>query len=169
MRGQFVPSFYKFMQVKNIINQTIREVIEERPDLFIVNQDISESLDIRITVDGDKLVNISDCIAISRKIENALDRDQYDFSIKVQSPGADEPLQVPRQYHKHVGRTLKLKTATEKIEGKLVEVKDNHIKLTWKSREKKPRGKGKITVKYDKTIPFNAIEKANIKLTFNKN
>ncbi len=157
------------MQVRDIVEQVIQEVLSDRNDLFIVKNVISEGLDIHLTIDGDELVNISDCIEISRKIEQSLDRDEFDFSIKVQSPGADEPLVYPRQYKKHVGRKLKLKTASEKIEGTLKKVTDEGVELAWKVREKKPVGKGKVTVKYEKTIPFHKIEKANIKLTFNKN
>lgn len=170
MRGQFVPSFFKFMQqVKEILNHIIEEVLSERPDLFIIEHKVSEGLDINLTIDGDEHINVSDCIDLSRKIEKALDRDEYDFSIKVQSPGADEPLVLPRQYKKHVGRTLKITTSAEEIEGKLVKVENDNIQITWKAREKKPKGKGKVTVKYDKTIPYDDIKKANIKLTFNKN
>jgi len=157
------------MQVRETVQQVIQEILSDRKDLFVVKNEISENLDIKLTIDGDDLVNIKDCIEISRNIEQALDRDKFDFSIKVQSPGADEPLIYPRQYKKHVGRKLKLKTATETIEGNLVKVTDQGVELTWKAREKKPVGKGKVTVKYEKTIPFKAIEKANIKLTFNKN
>lgn len=157
------------MQAKEILNHTIQDILSDRPDLFIVQQYISEGLDINLTIDGDKLINVSDCIDLSRKIEKALDRDEYDFSIKVQSPGADEPLIFLRQYNKHIGRTLIVKTATEKIEGKLVKVDNDQIELKWKVREKKPKGKGKMTVNYEKTIAYNDIEKANIKLTFNKN
>jgi ribosome maturation factor RimP len=157
------------MQAKDIIEQAISAIFEERTDLFLVNKHISDGLDINLTIDGDELVNVSDCISVSRKIEAALDRDLYDFSIKVQSPGADEPLVDKRQYKKHIGRKLKLKTDTEKIEGKLVEVNDNEIRLTWKSREKKTKGKGKITVEHDKTFPFETIKEASIKLIFNKN
>ena len=157
------------MQAKDIIEQTISKILEERSDLFVINQHISDALDINLTIDGEDLINVTDCIEVSRKIEFALDRDVYDFSIKVQSPGADEPLVDKRQYKKHIGRKLKLKTATENIEGRLVEVDDNHIRLTWKSREKKPKGKGKMTVKYDKTFPFAEIKEASIKLMFNKN
>ncbi|MBS3739587.1 MAG: ribosome assembly cofactor RimP [Bacteroidetes bacterium] len=157
------------MQAKAIIEQTISKILEERSDLFVINQHISDALDINLTIDGEDLVNISDCIEISRKIESALDRDLYDFSIKVQSPGADEPLVDKRQYKKHIGRKVKLKTESQNVEGRLVEVDDDKIRLTWKSREKKPKGKGKMTVKYDKTFAFSEIKEASIKLMFNKN
>ncbi len=157
------------MQARDIIEHTISSIFEDRTDLFIVNKHISDGLDINLTIDGDELVNVSDCIAVSRKIESALDRDLYDFSIKVQSPGADEPLTDKRQYKKHIGRKLKLKTESEDIEGKLLEVNEDEIRLTWKSREKKPKGKGKMTVEHDRTFPFETIIEANIKLMFNKN
>jgi ribosome maturation factor RimP len=157
------------MQAREKVEQVIQDILSERNDLFIIKKVISDGLDINLTIDGDELVNISDCIEISRKIEKSLDRDEYDFSIKVQSPGADEPLVSPRQYKKHIGRKLKLKTANEDIEGTLVSLTDEGVELHWKAREKKPVGKGKRTVKYEKTIPFKDIEKANIKITFNKN
>jgi ribosome maturation factor RimP len=157
------------MQVQELINQTIQDILAERGDLFVVKQHITSNLDINLILDGDELVNIKDCIDISRRIENTLDREEYDFSIKVQSPGADEPLLLPRQYKKHVGRKIRVETAEDTFEGNLVEVDENAIHLSWKARERKPKGKGKITVKYERTIPFKAIEKANIKLTFNTN
>ncbi len=156
------------MQVKQILDNTIKDILQERPDLFIVDENVSNGLDINLTIDGDELISVKDCIAVSRKIEQAIDRDEYDFSIKVQSPGADEPLLLPRQYRKHIGRTLKVKTDEDKFEGKLVSVETDFIQIAWKAREKKPKGKGKITVKHDIKIPFENIEKANIKLTFNK-
>lgn len=157
------------MQVEELINQTIQNILSERSDLFVVKLSISSGLDINLTIDGDELVNISDCIDVSRKIEQALDREQYDFSIKVQSPGADEPLLLPRQYKKHVGRKLDLKTTKGEYEARLDEVNDNEIKISWKTREKKPNGKGKITVNHQEIVPFEIIEQAKIKITFNKN
>lgn len=167
MRGHDVPSFYNYMQPIEKINKVIEEALATRGDLFVVDSVISTNLDIHLTIDGDKLVNISDCIDMSRKIEHNLDREEFDFSIKIQSPGADEPLLLPRQYHKHIGRVIKLKTNEGKFEGKLENLDDDSITLVWKTREKKPIGKGKVTVKHEKQIPFKDIVKANIKLTFN--
>lgn len=155
------------MQAIEKINKLIEEAINSREDLFIVSSSISNNLDINLVIDGDNLVNISDCIEISRKVEHNLDREEFDFAIKVQSPGADEPLILPRQYKKHIGRTLKLKTIEGKFEGKLEDIDENSIKIVWKTREKKAIGKGKTTVNYEKQIPFTEIEQANIKLTFN--
>lgn len=155
------------MQAIELINKCIESAMQSRPNLFIVSSHISNGLDINLTIDGDELVNISDCIDLSRAIEHNLDREEMDFSIKVQSPGADEPLLFPRQYKKHIGRTLKLKTTEGKLEGKLSNVNEDGILLVWKTREKKPVGKGKVTVTHEKEISFKDIEQAKIKLTFN--
>ncbi len=157
------------MQLEKIIDQTIQTILSEHEDLFVVKKHISANLDINLVIDGDRLINISDCINVSRKIENALDRDQYDFSIKVQSPGADEPLLLSRQYPKHVGRKLAVITKDNIFEGKLEAADETGIKLSWKTREKKPNGKGKMTVNYEKEIVFAEIEQAKVKITFNKN
>lgn len=155
------------MQAIDKINKLIEEAINTREDLFIVSSSVSNSLDINIVIDGDNLVNISDCIEMSRKVEHNLDREELDFSIKVQSPGADEPLVLPRQYKKHIGRTLKLRTKDGKFEGRLEDIDENSLLIVWKTREKKAIGKGKVTVKHEKQIPFKEIIQANIKLTFN--
>ena len=155
------------MEAKELIENCIQIALEARPNLFIVSKHISQGLDINLTIDGDELVNISDCIDLSRAIEHNLDREEMDFSIKVQSPGADEPLLFIRQYNKHIGRTLKIKTKEDKFEGKLDKVDNNSVSISWKAREAKPVGKGKTTVSYNKEINFDEIEQAQIKLTFN--
>ena len=42
----------------------------------------------------------------------------------------------------------------------------NEIVLEWKAREPKPIGKGKVTVQKTATIPYQNIDKAQIKLVF---
>ena len=72
-----------------------------------------------------------------------------------------------RQYKKNIGRTLKLKTIeNENYEAVLTAADTKEIVLEWKSREPKPIGKGKVTVKKTATIAYQNIEKAQIKLVF---
>ncbi|GIS28036.1 MAG: hypothetical protein CM15mP129_02330 [Chloroflexota bacterium] len=53
---------------------------------------------------------MEDCIHISRFIESQLDREKYDFSLEVTSCGAYSDLVKFRQYKKHLGRVLSVKT-----------------------------------------------------------
>ena len=74
---------------------------------------------------------------------------------------------MPRQYKKNIGRNLEVKTNDDKTtEGQLVEADENTIQLTWKAREPKPVGKGKVTVTKEATIALNDIKEAKVKIKF---
>ena len=123
--------------------------------LTILYFSISENNEISIILDGDNGIKVEDCMFISRAIEANLDRDVLDFSMKVSSFGATSPLVVARQYPKHYGRILSVKTTDNKYEGKLLKSDGKSILLAWKERQPKPIGKGKITVEKSIDINFN--------------
>ena len=82
------------------------------------------------------------------------------------SAGAASSFNMPRQFTKHVGRTLEVKTQTETIEGKLTNTTEEEITLEWKSREPKPVGKGKVTVNKKQNIAFKDILEAKVIIKF---
>ena len=152
---------------RDSVKELLEEGLENRPDLFLIDFEILDGNKIRIVIDGDKGVLVEDCIFISRAIEHNLDREEQDFSLEVSSVGATTPLVHQRQYQKNIGRTLKLKTIeNEKFEAVLTAADTNEIVLEWKAREPKPIGKGKVTVQKTATIPYQNIDKAQIKLVF---
>lgn len=152
---------------RTLVEELLEQSLQQRPDLFLIDFDILEGNKIRIVIDGDSGVLVEDCMFISRSIEHNLDREEQDFALEVSSAGATTPLVHQRQYKKHIGRVLKLKTRTnEKYEATLVAANDQDIVLEWKTREPKPIGKGKVTVQKSATIPYQTIEKAQIKLVF---
>jgi ribosome maturation factor RimP len=120
--------------------------------------------DIIIIIDGDNGVAVEDCIYISRFVESQLDRDKYDFSLEVSSCGAYSDLVKLRQYKKHLGRVLSVKTQQENFEGRLTELNKNSIVLNWKQREPKKIGKGKVTVNKSVDIRFMDITEAKVKV-----
>jgi ribosome maturation factor RimP len=71
-----------------------------------------------------------------------------------------------RQYKKNIGRTLKVKLATETIEAELVDANDEFITLQWETREPKKIGKGKETVQKKREIPYTEIKEAIVTITF---
>ncbi len=149
------------------VRSLLGAALEDRPDLFLIELRITPSHQIRIVLDGDSGVNLEDCISISRSIEHQLDREDQDFSLEVSSAGASAPLTMPRQYGKHIGRKLKVRTRDgEEVEAMLKEVGDKGIHLTWKAREPKGVGKGKVTVTKEKDIDFTEIEMATVILKF---
>jgi ribosome maturation factor RimP len=151
-------------QVVELLNQAL----EENPSLFLIDLEITEDNQIRVTLDGDNGVKVEDCISVSRAVEHNLDREEIDFSIDVMSCGASEPLTMFRQYVKNIGRGVLVKTNKgEKIEATLTAANEEAITLNWKAREPKPVGKGKVTVQKVAVIPYNEIVETKVMIKFN--
>ena len=94
---------------------------------------------IEIFIDSDQGVTADMCASISREVSQALDAgnlfaDRY--HLIVSSPGSDRPLKLQRQYKKHIGRTLSVKTksgnVSEQIQGELTEVNEGRLSLRLK-------------------------------------
>ncbi len=148
--------------VKNLLE----EALTERQDLFLIDFSVNGENAINIIIDGDQGVKVEDCIFVSRAIEHNIDREEHDFALEVMSAGASAPLTLPRQYPRHIGRTLEVKTATQKTEGVLTAVNDEVITLEWKAREPKPVGKGKVTVEKKENIAYKDIVEAKVIIKF---
>ncbi len=152
---------------KKIVEDLLQTALDERKDLFLIDFSLSGDNAVKIVIDGDNGVLVEDCMFISRAIEHNIDREEHDYSLEVLSSGAASPLVLPRQYHKHIGRNLEIKTLEGKnLEGELTEVHDEEVVLSWKSREPKPVGKGKVTVVKTATVAFSNIKEAKVKIKF---
>lgn len=149
------------------VEKLLENALENNKSLFLIDLEISADNQIRVILDGDKGVTVEDCIEVSREIEHNLDREEYDFSLEVMSAGVSEPLTLPRQYKKNIGRTLKVKTKTgPTIEGELTSANDESCELKWSARELKPVGKGKVTVKKEAILQYKDIMEAKVMITF---
>ncbi|QBZ96839.1 Ribosome maturation factor RimP [Flavobacterium sangjuense] len=162
-----LPSFYTTMAFKDKISDLLEEALKEKPSLFLVDLTVTETFKVIVTLDGDNGVNLQDCIDISRAVDNNLDREEQDYALEVASAGVSTPLKMVRQYRKNIGRTLKVKTATETIEALLEQVSDESITLSWTAREPKKIGKGKETVEHKREIPYSDIKEAIVTIIFN--
>lgn len=149
------------------VENLLQEAFEENNSLFLIELNIDDANHISVVIDGDNGVSVNDCIAVSRKIEHNLDRDEEDFSLDVASAGVSRPLTMPRQYRKNIGRKLAVTTSEgKKIEGELVKMEGDTITLQWKAREPKPIGKGKVTVNKEAVLPLEEIKEAKVIITF---
>jgi ribosome maturation factor RimP len=88
---------------------------------------------ISIFLDGDEGIDIDTCAHISRQVGKDLEDLgilTHAYTLMVSSPGLDQPLKLLRQYHRNIGRNLKIKLNDQQlIEGKLSEVQDDFIVL----------------------------------------
>ncbi|MBO2543907.1 ribosome assembly cofactor RimP [Salegentibacter sp. BDJ18] len=148
------------------VENLLKEAFQENNSLFLIDLNITNDNKISVVIDGDNGVSVNDCIAVSRKIEHNLDREEEDFSLEVSSAGVSEPLHLERQYRKNLGRKLQVTTNNKKIEATLTHVDQDGIKLNWKAREPKPVGKGKHTVEKEAVLPYSEITDAKVMITF---
>ncbi len=152
--------------LKDKVRELLTKALEEEEALFLIDFSVTADNKIKVILDGDLGVTVEDCVKISRAIEHNLDREEEDFSLEVASAGATAPMRLPRQYKKNIGRTLSVDTLEESYEGDLTATDDKGIVLEWKAREPKPTGKGKITVRKIREIPFSEIKEAKVVLKF---
>ncbi len=117
-----------------------------------------------VVIDSDKGVTIDECADLSRELSKAFDDTQLftnSYMLEVSTPGLDQPLRLNRQYHKNVGRGVRVvKKDQQIIEGKLIEVTDTLIKV----EQEIPVGKIKEKVMLG--IPFSEIDKTFVLISF---
>ena len=116
-----------------------------------------------IIIDGDKGITIADCAALSRELSKWFDESQLldeSYMLEVSTPGLDQPLKLKRQYVKNIGRRLKVVLPETTLEGKLVEVTEESIKI------EQEIGLGKQKEVKPTNISFSEIEKTFVLISF---
>lgn len=143
------------LQIKNLFEQWQKD-----EDIFLVDIAIKPGNKITVLIDKISGLNITDCVDLSRHIEGNLDREKEDFELSVSSPGADAPFKVLQQYHKNIGRKVKVVTKDDKaITGKLSYVNDNKIDI-----ESDEKGKNKLVNPIN--IEINNIKEIRVIISF---
>lgn len=127
------------------------ECLSRPVNAFIFNVDADQGLDINT------LAQVSR--AVSRRVDvEILTEDRFLYEIS--SPGADRPLKLLRQYHKHIGRKLDLKMLDgSKHTGVLTDIKDNLLTIL-------PDPKTKKEVPEPMVVDFNEVKEAQIIISF---
>lgn len=137
-------------------------------DIIIKPSKVSQK--ITILVDSDEGITIQECTSISRRLAKQLEELEVfteAYTLEVSSPGLDQPLVLPRQYKKNVGRNIKatLKTG-EAISGKLTEVDEDHIILSLPEPKKKPKAPPVDEASLQRSIELKDISKAMVEISF---
>ena len=151
------------MNLRLKVETLLTAALAEHPSLFLIELKVGADNSVHVILDGDQGVTLQDCMNVSRAIEHQLDREEEDFSLEVASAGVGAPLQSKRQYVKNIGRNLKVElTNLPPVQGTLIAADDSGFTLTWKQREPKPVGKGKVTVEKQQTLSYDQIESAKV-------
>ncbi|MFP5470514.1 MAG: ribosome assembly cofactor RimP [Bacteroidia bacterium] len=156
-----------------IEKQTIIKLAQERIDelnngTFLVDINVVSGNKIMVEIDNlNGGVSISDCVSVSRNIEHNLDRETQDFELEVSSPGLNKPFKVMQQYHKNIGKNVKVAlTPIGSKEGKLVSVTTEKIELESTEKVRVEGKKKKELITTTTEIPFNQIKETKIILSF---
>ena len=92
---------------KNQLTLTVEEALRDT-DLFLVDVSVTPDNRITVEIDSPEGVDIDTCVALSRKIEAAFDREAEDYELEVGSAGLTSPLKVKGQYDKNIGHEVEV-------------------------------------------------------------
>jgi ribosome maturation factor RimP len=153
-----------------IAEKHIRELAEERLatfDGYIVELSVGTGNNIKVLIDADHNVSITECMSVSRNIEHNLDREAEDFSLEVSSAGLDQPFKHIRQYKKNIGREVKVVDLNdEKIEGELVAVGEDTFTLKTRKKERIEGRKAKQWVELEHTFNYKDVKQTKVIISF---
>ena len=154
-------------ELKHIIQELAQKHLPDESH-FIVEIGLEEKGDssrVVLLIDSDQGITIETCVKISRAISEEIESFELigqSYILEVSSPGLDYPLTTKRQYLKNLGRELKVyfNSGTDLI-GKLTGVGDSEFKILVKKKEK-----GKKATEEELMVPFGAIKKSIVQVSF---
>lgn len=162
-----LPVFLPMKFDRDRIAELLQASLPDDANLFVVGLTVSDAIrpKVTVTLDGEQGVGIDECAQVSRRLARRIEEEyseEASYTLEVTSPGADQPLTDPRQYTRHVGRSLALKLTdgTEKT-GALEETTPDGIQLAEVVKEKNK--KKTLPAAH---IPFADIAEAKVVISF---
>ena len=139
---------------KNAVKQLVDTWLEGK-DYFLTDLTISTDDRIVVEIDHKDGVWIEDCVALSRFIEDGLNRDEEDFELEVGSAGIGQPFKVHKQYEIHQGDTVEVLTAEGKeLIGTLADVQPESFTVTVTEKVKEEGKKRPVMKERDVVLNF---------------
>ena len=142
-RGWASPSFFyrKMKQADQL--KLAAEQYAAQNGLFVVSVEISKDNDVDVTIDADdRDVTLDDCVGMTEYIQQAVNRDEEDYSLTIGSAGLTSPFKVLRQWKKAVGSEIQLtRKSGERVNAKalLLTADESGVEISY---QKKAEGKG---------------------------
>ena len=123
------------MNVSEIIDALGGEIVAR--GLYIVDVSISKDNDIEVIIESEEgIVELDDCVAVSRCFETCFDREKEDYSLTVTSAGLDLPFKVLKQYLKAVGTKVEVQLkGGRKMVALLESADEESITLKYSAKE----------------------------------
>ena len=156
----------KDMIDKTALTQFIEQQLEET-DLYLVDIAVTPDNVITVEIDSDSPVDIDECIALSRKIEEAFDREEEDYELEVGSAGITSPFKVVRQYQKNIGNEVEVIARDgRKYTGVLREAGPDSFTIISEEKVKREGAKRPVVEEVTRTFPYSDVKSTSYLLQF---
>lgn len=120
-----------------------------------------------VEIDSMQSVDIDECIALTRAIEQEFPREEEDYNLEVGSAGLTSPLRVPAQYRKHVGHDMEVLTADgRKLHGLMIEADDEGFTIEREEKVKVEGQKKPVLQAVKEHFPYSAVKRVVWDLKF---
>lgn len=147
-----------------ITKEQIAELVEaylQAGDNYLVDVKVNPGNLIAVEIDNDNGVVIDDCAALSRHLEENLDREVEDFELEVGSAGLTSPFKVVRQYLKNLGNPVEVLTKDgKKLSGELKSANEEGFTIGVIKKVKPEGSKKKIEVEEEVSWMYNEVKYA---------
>ena len=151
---------------KNVVKHLVEEWLEGK-DYFLVDIEISSDNRIVVEIDHADGVWIEDCVALSRFIEERLDREVEDYELEVGSAGLGQPFKVPQQYVNFIGKEVEVLDADgKKYKGLLKNVEGNQFTVTVKEKVKEEGKKRPVLTDVDRQFEMDKVKYTKYLISF---
>lgn len=147
------------------IEAMVQKLIEDVEDMFLVSVRIKPINNIKVFLDSDIGVNIDKCARLNRAMYKIIEEEAWypegNFSLEVSSPGVDEPLRLPRQYKKNIGRNVEVTFPDDTLlQGKMIDANDEGIVMEY------TEGKNKKAVVHTKEVAYSSMKQTIVQVSF---
>lgn len=151
---------------KNIVKTFVDEWLQDK-EYFLVDVEVTPDDRIVVEIDHKDGVWIEDCAALSRFIEEHLNRDEEDYELEVGSAGLGQPFKVVQQYENCIGEEVEvLKKDGKKFAGILKSVNAPAFVVTIKEKKKVEGQKRPQLVETDVDFSMDDIKYCKYVLNF---
>jgi len=157
---------YKVMKISDIIDAIDGEIVAR--GLYLVDVAVSRDNDIEVTIEAEEgVVELEDCVAISRHFETCFDREAEDYSLTVTSAGLDQPFKILKQYQKAVGTQVEVQLKGGKKMVAVLEAADEEsITLKYSQKEAVEGKKKKEIVEHNDRFTMDQVNSVRPYITF---
>ena len=152
---------------ESVIVDAIKEEIVAR-GFFIVEVSVSKDNDVTLTIESETgLVELDDCVSLSRFFETKFDREVEDYSLTVSSAGLDQPFKVQKQFEKAVGSKVEVALkGGKKMIATLVAADKESITLKYSVKEAVEGKKKKELVEHEDRFTMDQVNSVRPYITF---